>query len=378
MSATSLPSPHQNSLSRYYPYLVILGIIVLCVMVLPSSLLQSTIRSATPYILGALAALIASRAGVLNLAIEGKMTWGAYIAVATLYNPGGETRDPILGVITATIAGGALGLVFSLLYLKLRINLVILALAVNMFIDNATVFFMRTQYGMFGTLADPSIRGLPGLQIPGVSDIPVVGSLLSGYNLIVYLSWAMAIIIAVILFRTQFGRHIRAVGENVGAAESVGINVTRVQIFALTLSGMLAGMAGAFISIGVLSQFVEGMVSGRGWTAIVVSLFAFQSPIPAFFTALFFGFSEAASNYLQSRPELSLPPDLVLAFPQLVTLGALILVAVRIRGDEVLKRRRFVTEFSRELKNLSQGVLSSKPSTESVVEAERNESEKEI
>ncbi len=374
MTTIASPTPVAQSRSwmRWLPILIGVIVVIIALAVLPSSLLQSSIRLATPYILGALASLIASRSGVLNLAIEGKMLLGSFVAVATLYRTG---LDPSVGVLTATLAGGALGLVFSLLYLKLRINLVILALAVNLFIENITVFFMRVSFGSFGTLADPSIRGLPSIQLPVIADLPVAGPLLSGYNLVVYFSWIMVIVVAVILYRTQFGRHMRAVGENIGAAESVGINVTRVQIFALTISGMLAGMAGSFLSIGVLSQFVEGMVDGRGWTSIVVSLFAFERPIPAFFTALFFGFSEASSFYLQSRPEMSLPPDLLLAFPQLVTLGALVAVALRIRGNEILRRRRFVAQFGHELSNLRSGVVVGDVPPPKAIEADTDGSE---
>lgn len=374
MTTIASPTPVAQSRSwmRWLPILIGVIVVIIALAVLPSSLLQSSIRLATPYILGALASLIASRSGVLNLAIEGKMLLGSFVAVATLYRTG---LDPSVGVLTATLAGGALGLVFSLLYLKLRINLVILALAVNLFIENITVFFMRVSFGSFGTLADPSIRGLPSIQLPVIADLPVAGPVLSGYNLVVYFSWIMVIVVAVILYRTQFGRHMRAVGENIGAAESVGINVTRVQIFALTISGMLAGMAGSFLSIGVLSQFVEGMVDGRGWTSIVVSLFAFERPIPAFFTALFFGFSEASSFYLQSRPEMSLPPDLLLAFPQLVTLGALVAVALRIRGNEILRRRRFVAQFGHELSNLRSGVVVGDVPPPKAIEADTDGSE---
>lgn len=328
--------------------------LVLLVLGLPITLLQSSIRLATPYVLGAMAAIVASRAGVLNLAIEGMMLLGAFVAVAVLYQTG---NDPAVGVLAAMAAGGALGTIFAVLYLRIRINLVVLALAVNLFISNATVYFMRTQFGAFGTLADPSIRGLPTLDLPLIDRVPFFGDLLSGHNIVVYLSWISVIVVWVILFRTQFGRHLRAVGENRAAAESVGINITRVQVFALTVSGMLAGMAGAFLSIGVLSQFVENMTAGRGWTAITVSLFAFEAPIPAFFTALFFGLSEALSFYLQARPELSLPPDLLLALPQIATIAALVLVAVRIRAGELLRRREFALQFGRELDRLRRGQL---------------------
>ena len=336
--------------------LLLIGIVILLLILfgLPVTLLQSSIRLATPYVLGSLAAIVASRAGVLNLAIEGKMLLGAFIAVAVLYKTG---FDPFVGVLAATVAGGMLGIVFAVLYLRIRINLVILALAVNLFIANATVFFMRASFGAFGTLADPSIHGLPEIQLPVIKDIPYLGTLLSGYNIVVYISWLMAAVVWVVLFRTQFGRHIRAVGENREAAETVGINVTRVQVFALTFSGMLAGMAGSFLSIGVLSQFVSNMTAGRGWIAITVSLFAFEQPIPAFFTSLFFGLSEAMAFYLQSRPELQLPPDLLLAFPQIATVAALVFVALRIRAGVLLKRRNFAAQFGQELDKLRRGQL---------------------
>jgi len=338
--------------------LIIVGVLIAVVLLfgLPIILLQSMIRLSTPYILGSLAALLASRAGVLNLAIEGKMLLGAFIAAAVQYKSG---LDPLFGVLAAMLFGGLMGLVFAILYLRIRVNLIVLALAVNLFVANATVFFLRVSFGQFGTLADPSIQQLPPLQLPIISSLPFFGPLLSGYNAIVYISWIMVFLVWVLLFRTQFGRHIRAVGENREAAETAGINVTRVQVFALTISGMLAGMAGAFLSIGVLSQFLENMTNGRGWIAITVSLFAFEQPVGAFITSLFFGLSEALSFYLQSRPELNLPPDLLLSMPQIVTIVALVLVALRIRGAELVKRRNFAAQFGQELANLRRGVLTS-------------------
>ncbi len=334
---------------------IIVGVIVAVVFFfgMPDVLVRSSIRQATPFILGSLAALIASRAGVLNLAIEGKMLLGAFVAVVVLYK---TNIDPFFGVIAAMLSGGALGLVFAILYLRIRINLVILALALNLFVANATVFFLRVSFGAFGTLADPSINSLPIIDLPIISSIPLI-SRLSGYNILVYLSWVLVFVVWLMLFRTRFGRHIRAVGENREAAETVGINVTLVQIFALTISGMLAGMAGAFLSIGILSQFVEDMTSGRGWTAITVSLFAFEQPIAAFLTSLFFGLSESLSFYFQTQLKIDLPPDLLLAIPQIATLSALILVALRIRAAELIKRRNFVAQFGHELNNLRKGVI---------------------
>ncbi|MEM6281443.1 MAG: ABC transporter permease [Chloroflexota bacterium] len=346
-----------------------LGIILLLVLitVLPPSVIQSSIRFSTPFILGSLAALLASRAGVLNLAIEGKMLLGAFIAVIVLYRPDlppeATPVNPLWGVLAAGIAGGVLGFIFAVLYLQIRINLIVLALALNLFVANATVFFMRVRFDVFGTLADPSITGLPTITIPLIQDIPVVGTVFSGYNFIVYLSWLMVAVIWAVMYRTRFGRHIRAVGENKEAAESVGINVTQVQIFALTLSGMLAGVAGSFLSLGVLSQFLENMTAGRGWIALTVAIFAINRPIPAFFTSLFFGLAESVGLYVDRVEAITLPPNLVQMFPQVATLGALVLVALRIRGSEVLRRRTFARDFGKQLDDLKNAVTGGKTAT---------------
>ncbi len=341
-----------NTRQREIRRVLLAGALVLAFIFLfglPAALVQSSIRLATPFVLGSLGALLASRAGVLNLAIEGKMLLGAFIGVAALFQTG---HDPVVGVVAAAVSGGVLGLIFAILYLRIRINLIILALAVNLLVANGTVFFMRASFGVYGTLADPSIHSLPTLELPLLEQIPVIGTLLSGYNAIVYLSWLMVALVWLMLFRTRFGRHIRAVGENREAAESVGINVTRVQIFALTLSGMLAGLAGSFLSLGVLSQFIDNMTAGRGWIALTVSLFAFQRPVAAFFTALFFGFAEALSFYIQAQPNLNIPADLVLALPQIATIAALVLVALRVRAAELLKRRDFAARFGQEVDEL--------------------------
>ena len=286
------------------------------------------------------------------------MLLGAFIAVVVLYK---TNLDPWVGVLAATISGGLLGTIFAVLYLRIRINLVILALALNLFVANATVFFMRVWYDSYGTLADPSIQGLPTIDLPIIKDIPVIGTIFSGYNAIVYIGWLMVIVIWLILEHTKFGRHIRAVGENKEAAETVGINVTRVQIFALTLSGMLAGIAGAFLSIGVLSQFLENMTAGRGWIALTVAIFALNRPLPAFFTSLFFGAAEAISLYVARLPELAIPPDLISLLPQVATLLALIAVALRIRGSEVMKRRAFVQQFTQEFDDLKRKLIPPPP-----------------
>ena len=175
-------------------------------------LVRSGVRLGTPIILAAIGGALCNRAGVLNLALEGKMLMGAFLGILAAY----FLKSSYLGVIMAALSGGILGAVFAFLYLRYEVDLVILAIAINLFIAEMTVFFMRTFLGDVGTWSDPSIEQLPDLALPLIHNVPVLGRLFSGYNAIVYLSWLAAVVIYFILFYTKFGRHVRAVDRPPG------------------------------------------------------------------------------------------------------------------------------------------------------------------
>lgn len=343
-------------------------------------LVRSGIRLATPIILAALGGAICNRAGVLDLALEGKVLMGAFIAILATYythlglsavmaNPGAfqgiaaalYPQRTVIGVIFAAIAGGLLGAVFAFLYLRYDVNLVILAIAINLFIAEMTVFFMRIFLGDVGSWSDPSIEQLPDIPIPGIDGLPVLGPILSGHNAIVYLSWLMSIVIYFILFHTKFGRHIRAVGENRQAAETVGINVARVQFFALVLAGMLAAVGGAFLSVGHLSLFTRNMSAGRGWIAVTAALFALNHPIGVLGAGLFFGFADAIAIRLQTTAGIA--GSLVQFLPNVATLLALIIVAARSHVAEALARRMFRARAEREIAEATLPTAAQQPSS---------------
>lgn len=305
------------------------------------ALLSSGLRLATPIILAALGGAICSRAGVLNLALEAKMLLGAFVAIVMAYFLG----NTYLGILVAILFGGLLGLLFALLYLRYNVNLIILALAMNLLIMELTVYFMRVMFGNVGSWADPSIQRLPDFELPLIQHIPVIGDIFSGYNIIVYFSWAAGIIGYIVLFHTKFGRHIRAVGENKAAAETLGINVARVQITALVIAGMLCALGGAFLSVGHLTLFTRNMSNGRGWVAVTASIFGFEHPIGVLLTGYFFGLAEAFAVRIQNVTDL--PPNLVQLLPQFATLAALILVALREKMNLFLNRRRFRQRLAR-------------------------------
>ncbi len=305
------------------------------------ALISSGLRLATPIILAALGGAICSRAGILNLALEAKMLLGAFVAIVMSFFLG----NTLAGIGVAVLAGGLMGLIFALLYLKYDVNLIILALAMNLLILELTVYFMRVLFGNVGSWSDPSIQRLPDFALPLIENIPVIGNIFSGYNFIVYFSWIAGIIGYIVLFHTKFGRHIRAVGENKEAAEALGINVTRVQISALVIAGMLCALGGAFLSVGHLTLFTRNMTNGRGWVAVTAAIFGFQHPLGVIFTGFFFGLAEAFSVRIQNVSDL--PPNLIQMLPQFATLAALILVALREKAQLALTRRRFRQKIER-------------------------------
>lgn len=298
-------------------------------------LLRSGIRLATPILLAALAGAISNRAGVFDFALEGKMLLGAFLGILSAFWLG----NSYAGALAAILAGAVLGFIFAFFYLKYKVDLVILATALNLLISEATIFFLRTFFGNVGTWTDPSIRQLPDLQIPLIKEIPVVGQLLSGYNAIVYASWILTILLYVILFRTPFGRHIRAVGENQEAAESLGINVARVQYFALIIGGGMAALGGAFLSVGHLTLFTRDMSNGRGWVAVTAALFGMNNPVGVFLASMLFGVADALAVRLQMVTPI--PPTLIQFLPNVLALVALVLVALRNRSNGRISRRGY-------------------------------------
>ncbi|WP_320128366.1 ABC transporter permease [uncultured Sphaerochaeta sp.] len=299
------------------------------------NLLSSSLRLATPVILAALAAALCNRAGVLNLAIEGEMLWGSFIAIVATYLFRNHTvlgvMHPVLatylGVFVAMIFGAMMGWFFAWLHTRFRVDLVILSIAINMLASETTVYLMRVLFHQSGTWSDPSIVQLPSYSLPLISRIPMLGKLFSGYNIIVYATWVLAIIMVILFSKTKYGRYLKAVGENPEAARSVGISVKKVQYSALILSGSMACLGGAFLSVGHLTLFTRDMSSGRGWLGNAAALFGFNNPGGSFFAGLFFGIADAVALRLQNVTKI--PPYVIQILPYFLTLVILGLVSYK-------------------------------------------------
>jgi simple sugar transport system permease protein len=288
--------------------------------VLDVALLASTLRMVSPILLAALGGLITERAGIFNIALEGLMLMGAFWAVVAVAWGG----SPIMGVVAAVIASCLVALVFGVVVVDLKGDAIVAGLAINLFALGSTTFLMRAIFGVQGGYYDPAMEGLAKLDIPLVGSIPVIGDIVNGQTILVWAAFLFVAVIQVFLFRHTQGIRLRAVGEDPVAASSVGVRVRRIQYGAVLASGALCGLAGAQLSLGLVTQFVEGMVAGRGFIALVAVMFGRAHPIGVLFASLFFGFTYALALRLQGPG--SIPPQLLTMVPYVATILALVVI----------------------------------------------------
>ena len=285
--------------------------------------LQGMLRLATPIVLAGLCALITSRAGILNIAGEGMILFGAWFAVAGSY----FFESAVAGFIAAILSGLVVGGLFALFSLKFRAHIIIMGIAINIFAVAATIFLTRAVFKQAGGFADPRIVGLGPIDIPIIKDIPIIGPVLSGYTVIVYITWILVVLTYVFLYRTPWGLHLRAVGEQAQAAETLGINVKRIRFAAVMASGVFASLAGVYLSLGHLKMFTDQMSAGRGFIGMAVNTFGGGEPIGVFLSSLLFGIIQTVGWRLQG--ERLVPVYFIDMLPYLATLVALTLFTLR-------------------------------------------------
>lgn len=305
--------------------------------VLDVALLASAIRLVSPILLAALGGLLTERAGIFNVALEGKMLVGAFAAVVVT----SATKSPELGVLGAVLASVAVAALFAFVVVDLEGDPIVAGLAVNLLALGATSFLMRLVFGVQGGYYDPSMPGLPEIAIPGLAGIPILGPVLSGQSALAWLSVAAVVALQVLLFRHHLGLRIRAVGEDAVAAGSVGIRVRRIRYGVVLASGALCGLAGAQLSLGLVAQFVEGMTAGRGFIALVAVMFGRAHPVGVLLASLFFGGAYALALRLQG---VGIPPQFVSMLPYVATIVALVIISSRLGARQARRARRAIEE----------------------------------
>ncbi len=287
-----------------------------------ATLLNSTFRYITPILLAALGGLICERVGVFNIALEGLMLWGAYFAIVGSY----YAENAFVGVLTAMLLGIALAAVFGVIVIPLKGNMIVSGIALNLLIGGATIFLLRAMFGVKGAFQDPKIEGLGKINIPVIENIPILGPILSGHSWLVYLSWVLVIVVYLLLFKTPLGLRMRGVGEQPDAAATLGVNVNWIRFGTILASGALCGLAGAQLSLGQVTLFVENMSAGRGWIAVVAVMLGQAHPFGVFLASVLFGFADSIGFRLQAY---GLPTQFTGVVPYLVTLAALFIIALR-------------------------------------------------
>lgn len=286
-----------------------------------TELLTNAVAAATPLIFVALGGLIAERAGVMSISLEGYMLTGAFAAVA-ISNQSGIWA----GVAAAAVAGGLVALVHAFLCISARLNQIISGLALNLFALGITGFLNSFVFGE--GQAGAQVPGFSPLEIPGLSSIPVVGQALFDQPPFTYAAAVLAVLVSFFFWKTRPGLTLHAVGEHPAAAETRGIQVVRSRYLAVVVSGMLAGIGGAAYSIGILDSFVDNMTAGRGYIALAAIIFAGWRPLWAVGACLLFGLADAAqvsANVLN----IDLPFELLATAPYVVTIIALIILGRR-------------------------------------------------
>jgi simple sugar transport system permease protein len=275
-------------------------------------------RLATPLIFASIGEVFSERAGVLNIGLEGTMLVGAFCGFAAAF----ATGSIPLG-LAAGIAGGMLfGLIFAFFTITIKADQIVVGAALNLLGMGLTAFLFRTYYVSTGK----GIEIAQPIHIPWLSDLPFLGEAFFKQNLIVYSTILVAIVATLVLFRTSFGLTLRAVGEHPKAVDVAGRNVAGYRYAAVLLGTGLAGLGGAFLTLGHSNQFVEGITSGRGFIALAVVVFARWSPVGAFFVSLLFGLFYALQLMLQAQASIVVPYQVLQALPYIMTIITLVVV----------------------------------------------------
>ncbi|HEY8498583.1 MAG TPA: ABC transporter permease [Limnochordales bacterium] len=279
-------------------------------------MLRSTLLRATPIALGALSGVLCERSGVINIAIEGMMLTAALTAVVA----SSATGSLLVGMVVAVATGALLALVHGVLSIRYRVDQIVSGTVINIFATGLTSYLSARFLERFAHLNRSGT--LPVVRIPGLADIPILGPALFEQSLIVYIMLALVVAIHLLLFKSRFGLRMRAVGEHPRAADTLGIDVWRTRYLSVLLGGMVAGIGGAYFTIGSVGRFDEVMTGGRGFIGLAAMIFGNWTPGGAFASSLIFGFADSLQIRMQIL-QTPIPSEFLLMAPYVATMVAL-------------------------------------------------------
>ena len=272
------------------------------------------LRATTPILFATLASCVASKSGITNMALEGILLFSALFGVVF----SSITHSWLLGLLITVVIGGLIGLILAFFVLNLKTDEILAAIAINLTATGGTVLLLLAVSGDRGVSSSIRSVSAPSLTIPLIDKIPFIGQVLSGQNILTWLSLVAVIVMHLFLYKTPLGLSIRAVGENKNAAESVGISSRRIQYIALVISGCLAAFGGFFLSGGYMNMFTKDMSSGRGFIALAAASMGGNTPVGGLLVSLLFGLASALANVMQLMSVM--PYEIILMVPYLTTL----------------------------------------------------------
>lgn len=284
------------------------------------AMIASTLRLATPLIFASVGGVFTERSGVVNLALEGIMIMGAFAAILSMK----FVDNPWIAVLFAMVVGVLTSLILGVLAIHGKADQVIAGTAINMLAASLSAYLLEMFWHRSGQ-TDPFKNVLtqnPDIFKP-LEQIPVLGELFRGLTPFVYLAFLTVAVAYYVIFKTPFGLRIRAVGEHPRAADTVGINVYKIRYICVSISGALAGVAGASMSVGTIGLFREGMTSGKGFIAIAAMIFGKWHPVGALFACLFFGLCESININASTLGLTAVPQEFLAMIPYVATILAL-------------------------------------------------------
>ena len=293
-----------------------------------ASVFASAIRLATPYIFSALGETFAQRSGVLNLGVDGMMLMGAFggfyaVYLAQQYEAMSEPASLLLGVLVALIVGGLMGLAMAFVSVTLKAKQGISGIGVYLFGLGLSELLFQQWVG-----TPKSVSGFSRIDFPVLTDLPIVGEIFFNHNLLVYVAFALVPISAYVLNNTTFGLMIRAVGQNPEAADAMGVSVARVRYATTTIGGMLAGLAGASLSIALINLFQQNLTAGQGFIAVALVYFGGWRPWTVAAGAMLFSFVNALQLQIKVIGA-DIPSEFAVMAPYVITIIALVFATKR-------------------------------------------------
>ena len=280
------------------------------------------IRVGVPLLYAAMSAYVASLAGIPNIAVEGIMIFGALFGVYF----SALTASSWLGLVGVILVGVVMALILAFFTMKMKASPIMIGIALNLFASDFSLYLLKLWTGSKGTTASLPSKVLPEVEIPVIKDIPILGEIISGHYFLTYVCIVLAILLAILVYKTPFGLRMKACGLDEHAAESVGIKVNKVRLIAIIMSGIFAALGGAYLSMGYMSIFSSNMTASRGWTGIAAQAVGGSNFLVVVLTTVVFSIAQGVVNRLAIT---QLPSELVNTIPYICVLVAMVFLSIQ-------------------------------------------------